>query len=122
MASPVDIQGWRDITDDIVRAGKVRKLRSDIEKLRRRRGSIRATELVALALKLGRVESNRGKEPTYIVNGAFPLSIPKHPGTLAIGTACNILNALEADLERHESNLEQDEDETEQQDEGDDND
>jgi hypothetical protein len=76
-------------------------------------------ELVKLALKLGRKESNRGKEPTYILAGAFPLTIPKHPGTLPIGTACNILNTLEHDLERYESDPEQDEDETTQPNEGD---
>lgn len=76
-----------------------------LEGLRRREGAIKARELIQVARKLGRKPVNRGSEPTYEFDVAYvwarALTIPFH-GTknLPIGTARNILNHLEADLEQ----------------------
>jgi hypothetical protein len=91
-----------DITGNIMTPVKLRKLRRELDALRRRSGAIRPAELETLAKRLGRKRMKRGHEPTFErdVPGWFPLTIPKHPGTLAIGTACSILNQLEEDLDR----------------------
>lgn len=84
---------------------KLNKLRGELVGLRRRSKSVRATELASLATRLGRSRVKRGKEPTYERSGAgwFPLTIPSHSGTLAVGTACSILDQLEEDIERLET-------------------
>lgn len=84
---------------------KLTKLRRTLEGLRRRVGSIRRSELETIATAVGRRRANRGKEPTYTRDGWFPLSIPDHPGTLAPGTARNIIACLESDLVRLEDEL-----------------
>jgi len=92
---------------------KLKKLRRELDALRRRRKSIRSDELESLAIRIGRRRVKRGKEPTYerVAPGWFPLTIPSHPGTLPIGTACNILNQLEDDIERLEAEIEQEDEE-----------
>jgi transposase len=84
---------------------KLEKLRRELEGLRRRSRSIRSSELESLAKRLGRSRVKRGKEPTYERSavGWFPLTIPSHPGSLAVGTACSILDQLEEDIERLEA-------------------
>ena len=92
---------------------KLVKLRRTLEALRQRCGSIRAAELESLAKQLGRKRHDRGKEPTYEWPDAsrLPLTIPHHLGTLKKGTACNILNQLEEDIELLEQEDDSDEDE-----------
>lgn len=81
--------------------------RRRLESLRRKAEAYRhsqpkAKELNALAKGLGRKQSNRGKEPTF-VSGEFPglrpLSIPNHKGRdLPSGTKNSILVQLEEDF------------------------
>jgi len=94
-----------DIVCDIMDQRRLERLRRELEQLRRRPRSIKASELVSLAKRLGRARVKRGKEPTYERSGGegFPLTIPSHPGTLAVGTACSILDQLEEDIERLET-------------------
>jgi len=98
-----------DIIDDIMGLGlaKIRKLRSEIETLRRR-GGVKSAELESLAQRLGRTRAKRGKEPTWVneeLPEMRPLSIPNHPGDLNRFTAKSILDHLEADLDRYEEIL-----------------
>lgn len=87
---------------------KLRKLKRELELLRLRKANIRPIEMINFAKKLGRVESNRGKEPNYI-NPIFallrPISIPNHPGSMYKFTAGNILDSLEEDIFTHEEEL-----------------
>ena len=87
---------------------KLKKLRTRLGDLRARPRSIKSSELIRLARSLGRKRFNRGKEPTFInelLPKSRPLSIPNHPGTLKIGTAMNILDELEKDIDDHEALL-----------------
>jgi hypothetical protein len=86
---------------------QLRELRRELEDMRKRKKSLRSSELGRFARKLGRRKRKGAREPTYVSNasGWFPLSIPGHPGTLAIGTACSILDQLEWDLDRLEEKL-----------------
>jgi hypothetical protein len=74
---------------------------------------VRASDLVSLAVKLGRNKVNRGKEPTYergvLIPGsvAFPLTIPGHAGDLKVGTVKSIVNALQNDVDEHRQLLDQ---------------
>jgi hypothetical protein len=94
-----------DIIGDIMDPRKLEKLRRELEGMRRRSRSIKPSELEVLAQRLGRSRVKRGKEPTYERSGSgwFPLTIPSHPGTLAVGTACSILDQLEEDIDRLEA-------------------
>jgi hypothetical protein len=81
---------------------KLRKLRQRLQALRMRVGNIESRELEKLARALGRKRAERGKEPTFIstlLPQSRPLSIPHHSATLKIGTASNILDQLEKDLD-----------------------
>ena len=92
---------------------KIRKLRDEIQRMRRR-GGLRPAELENLARSVGRVRHKRGKEPSWVSTvflGAPPVSIPNHPGDLSKYTARSILNELEADLDRFDSVAEEDQDE-----------
>lgn len=82
---------------------KLKKLRLEIDKLRGR-GGIKSRELEALAEALGRKCHPRGSEPTWIseVTGFRPISIPNHPTDLNKFTARNILDQLEADIDKIE--------------------
>lgn len=80
---------------------KIRRLKKQVSRLRNRIANIRSQELVRLAQQLGRGQSERGKEPTYIselLPHSRPISIPNHPGSLKKFTAGNILDALERDI------------------------
>jgi hypothetical protein len=85
------------------------KIRREIGECRQRKGSLRHADLEAIAKRLGRVrDTSRGKEPTYVRDGWFPLSIPDHSGrTISIRTALSILNQLEADADARELELPQ---------------
>ena len=88
---------------------KLVKIRQRLE-VCRRRGGIGSSELESIAEALGREPSRRGKEPTW-VNRRYPdlrpLSIPRHGSRdLNRFTAGSILNQLELDLERWESDAE----------------
>ena len=101
---------------DIMKPRMVRRLRAELEALRARRRSLRSSEVVALAKRIGRKRVNRGKEPTYERTGWLPLTIPGHSSDLAIGTASNILDQLEEDIERLEAeSQDQEEDANEEQ-------
>lgn len=90
---------------NIITWEKLVKIRRKIDSLRNRIKSIRSSELVKIALSLGREKVNRGKEPTYERSDGFPLTIPSHPGTLPVGTAASILDQLEEDIERLETEI-----------------
>src|SRR5262249_10196667 len=83
---------------------KIKKLIADCRGKLNRHG-----DLERIALKLGRRRVKRGKEPTY-ESMAFPnanvVTIPNHAGkTVKRGTAANILNQLEEDVDRWEQRL-----------------
>jgi hypothetical protein len=78
-----------------------------------RRSQPKAIELVRIAKALGRIDVNRGKEPTW-VNAEFPelrpLSIPMHKGRdLSPGTRDSILTQLEDDMIAWEERIFQEE-------------
>jgi hypothetical protein len=80
---------------------KVRKLKIRLASLCARESNIKAAEMVRFAESLGRVRSERGKEPTYVsiyFPHHSPISIPGHARSLYRFTAGNILDALEQDL------------------------
>ncbi len=83
----------------------LRKLRKTIELIEefRRRGGLKSDELESLAMELGRIKSNRGKEPTWVSSqftNLRPLSIPNHSHDLNKFTARSILDQLELDVEK----------------------
>lgn len=87
---------------------KLTKLQSTIEELRNRRG-IKPRELESLAKALGRTRHSRGSEPNWVSEVFFdlrPVSIPHHGGRdINRFTAQSILDQLELDVERHQSEL-----------------
>ena len=99
-----------DIAGDIVNKRKLQKIKKKLQKLRLGPNNIRSVELANLAKSLERKLFDRGKEPTYVsvlLPESRPISIPNHPGTMAKGTALNILDQLERDIfEIEESNKE----------------
>lgn len=80
---------------------KLEKLQRDLESLRQRLGSIRPSEVAAIATAVGRVRVN-GRHPCYRRIGWPPIPIPDHknPPTLTKGTAREIINRLEEDIEQ----------------------
>jgi hypothetical protein len=84
---------------------KLKKLRRDIDNFLRR-GGINSRELEALARALGRKRHPRGSDPAWVseLAGSHPISIPNHPTDLNRFTARNILDQLEADIDRLEAN------------------
>lgn len=106
------------LKDDIIyniMSGKIEKLRRELNAFRARKRSLRAAELISFAERIGRKRVKRGKEPTYERQGWFPLTIPNHPGNLAIGTASSILDQLEEDIERLASQINKREDHNEKE-------
>jgi len=90
------------IIDDIMNQRKLRQLRKRLNALRSHPGNIKSGELESLARALGRKLANRGKEPTFIsemLPQSRPLSIPHHSTALKPGTARNILDQLEKDID-----------------------
>src|SRR5262249_32827999 len=94
---------YRAIIYDIMTRRKLSRLRRRLQALRTRSGNIASSELERLAKALGRKLDKRGKEPTFVSDllpQSRPLSIPHHSGTtLKIGTANNILDQLEKDMD-----------------------
>jgi hypothetical protein len=87
-------------------SSRLRRARRRVAGLRQRPTSIRPREVIRLAELVGRKPVKRGKHPTYEMadrDDFCPLAIPDHPGTLKRGTAVNILNQLEGDIEQLES-------------------
>lgn len=85
----------------IITRQKLERLRGEIEALRHSIHNVRPDDLVSLAKSLGREKSKKGKHPTYessLMPKTNPLSIPGHP-TIKAGTARNILDQLEADID-----------------------
>lgn len=81
---------------------KLRQLRKRLQALRARVRNIESRELESLARAVGRKRADRGKEPTFIhtlLPQSRPLSIPHHSAALKVGTASNILDQLEKDLD-----------------------
>jgi hypothetical protein len=91
---------------------KLAKLRRELDGLRAGKYSLKTSDLISFAKKVGRKrDTSRGKEPTYIcesIDGVRPLSIPGH-NTINPHTAGSILDSLEADLDRWEAWIEQQE-------------
>ena len=77
---------------------RIRRLRRRIQKLRLGRAQVKPTQLVSLALSIGRTPDKRGKEPTFVMNPLPPLSIPQH-GQLSKYTVDDILDDLERDVD-----------------------
>ena len=81
---------------------KLRGLRKELGELRRRQRNLSERELVSFAGRIGRRRSRRGDEPTYIselLPSSNPISIPGQGGNVKPGTAGNILDQFEADLD-----------------------
>lgn len=85
---------------------KIRKIRADISNMLRSPQGRKSQDLIGVAMQLGRKLFDRGKEPTYIrTEGPRlmpPLSIPNHPGDMAVGTVRSILYQLLADCDEWE--------------------
>src|SRR5436309_11340066 len=91
---------------------KLGKLRRELKQLRAGKHNIKTADLTRFAGKVGRKQDrSRGKEPTY-VSVAFPelnpLSIPGHK-TVNPYTADSIMDIFEADLDKWEDSLDQQE-------------
>ena len=85
----------------IINLQKLAKLRGQIDSYRGSINNVRPDDLISLAKSLGREKSKKGKHPTYestLMPRATPLSIPRHR-TIKPGTARNILDQLEADID-----------------------
>lgn len=81
---------------------KLRELRRELEELKRRKRNLTERDLASFARRIGRKRSSRGDEPTYIselLPRRNPISIPGHRGNIKVGTAGNILDQFEADLD-----------------------
>ncbi len=87
---------------------KIRNLRRQLESLRKK-GEISSREMEKFAGQVGRKNLNqRGKEPSYMneyLPNSLPLSIPHHSKPLKKGTAHNILDILEQDIDELEAKL-----------------
>lgn len=95
----------------IINKQKLEKLRKRVQAMRGSIHNVHPDDLVSLARSLGREKSKKGKHPTYeslLMPNATPLSIPGYP-TIKAGTARNILDQLEADIDGLAALLEQQE-------------
>jgi hypothetical protein len=102
-----------------IRCRKLRKIKKELDELRRRGGQKSARQLEQLAIRLGRKRHPKGKEPTYfneILPELPPLSIPGHGGDLKSGTAKSILDQLDDDIFHLREICEEDESEEDQDD------
>jgi hypothetical protein len=85
---------------------KIAKLRRELRQLRDAKYSLKLADLTGFAGKVGRKENtSRGKEPTYVsvyFPELRPLSIPSHSKVNPF-TANSILDTLEADLDKLEA-------------------
>ncbi len=91
-----------------MKENKLKKIEQNIRSLRNRSGNLRASELEAIAKRLGRERSKRGKEPTYVsldFPDLRPVSIPSHSTGLKRFTAESILDQLDEDVFRWREEL-----------------
>src|SRR5437867_4284922 len=91
---------------------KISNLRRELKQLRAGKYNLKTKKLTRFAGKIGRKpDTTRGKEPTY-VSESFPelnpLSIPGHKAVNPF-TADNIMDTFEADLDKWEDRLEEQE-------------
>jgi hypothetical protein len=99
-----------------IRCRKLKKIKRELDELRRGGGQKSARYLEQLAIRLGRKKHPKGKEPTYfneILPDLSPLSIPGHGGDLKPGTAKSILDQLDEDVFRLIEICEEDKEEDE---------
>lgn len=84
----------------------LKKIKQQLKGLQKSPQNHNYKDFVALALQLGRVKDNRGKEPTYVRVSdprlSPPLSIPKHSGDMKPRTAKSIIDALLSDVDEWE--------------------
>lgn len=85
----------------------LQKIKQTLQEMYKSPQNRKSKDLMSIAIKLGRVKDNRGKEPTYVRshNPALspPLSIPNHSRELKAGTARSIIEALLNDIDEWES-------------------
>jgi hypothetical protein len=95
-----------DIASDIVNLKNLRKIKLELQQIRRSPQGRAAVDLEAIARQLGRYRDRRGKEPTYVRfdDPALtpPLSIPGHVGDLKVGTVRSIVDVLLNDVDEWE--------------------
>lgn len=93
-----------DIIRDTMNLKRLTKLKRELDALSR--GQAKAGELESLAIRLGRKQVKRGKEPVWESEAfpiLFPLSIPHHGGRdIPVGTRRSILRQLLEDIEAWE--------------------
>lgn len=91
----------------------IKKLRLELEKLRRRKANLGQTDLERFAKKLGRKRSRSStKEPQWISETlpySRPVSIPGHK-SIKVYTAVSILDRFEEDLDYLEEQFDAPED------------
>jgi hypothetical protein len=108
---------------NIMNRNRLRKIEREVLELNHSPRGKKAEVFIRIALKLGRVRVNRGKEPTYERNAdpvfRFPLTIPNHPGDIKIGTARKIIDALLNDVDEWKLWLDQNDSAGTDADEGD---
>lgn len=92
----------------------LKKIKLQLKEMGRSPFNRKPADLITIAKQLGRVMSNRGKEPTYTRERdpalSPPLSIPNHPGDLKPKTASSIIDALLSDVDDWEMHLSENDD------------
>lgn len=76
---------------------KLKTLKKELAELRKSPQGRSSAYFRGFAARVGRAKVNRGKEPTFERNDPPPLpplTIPGHPGDIAIGTARSVINQL----------------------------
>lgn len=84
---------------------KLRKIKKDLEAIKKSPSGRTYKELSGIAGRLERNKVSRGKEPTFEKTDPppfAPLTIPGHPKDLAIGTAKSIVFQLLSDCDAWE--------------------
>lgn len=85
----------------------LQKIKQKLQEMYRSPQNRKSKDLISIAIQLGRIKDNRGKEPTYVRSNSPalspPLSIPNHSRELKTGTARSIIDALLNDVEEWES-------------------
>jgi len=105
------------IARDIMNKKTLKRLRKELEELRRNFAPQSHATLAEYASAVGRKIENRGKEPTWIKKTdpslSPPLSIPNHSKDIKAGTARSIIDQLLADLDEWDMYLTTQEDKDE---------
>lgn len=87
---------------------KLKKIKQDLQGLRKSPQGIKRSKLEAIAKQLGLSRSNIGHEPTYIKTTdpkLRPLTIPGHAGDIKVGTARCIIDQLLSCVDEWEIHL-----------------